>query len=249
MVILTIAQGIFKFGLNTLRTKDIYSRISEIENSIYHIYADISKAHFCAALASLAAADYSNNPDMEIRATIHHLYEAFFSLYNLLNKVVEKKNFLVFSHMEEYIEYKEDIYVPCSKIAVLIIDLYNFLGENNNTKKWKDYATDMCNKAYTVYSNILNFKEEEALFMSDEIYKKAIRSCIGDKLHEISETEYNRLVHIDENYAVETKIPGAALSCGRVHCQYYTFYFITKSGLEYVYNMLDAIKKIEDTYK
>lgn len=252
MEVLVVSQGVLKFGSNILNTIKISNKITELEESIYSLYKDISKVHFSSALQSLENAPYSNNPDTEIRAAIHHLYDSFFSLYNLLEKIVEKKNLLLFSHNEDYVKYKEDIYIPCLKITALIIDLYSFLEEENEAKNWKQYMKGMYERSYTIYSNILTIKEEEKrginklLTLVNEYEKEFARLHFSDDINEISEIEYDRLRHICKDYAISMPIPSPIPRYKSI--KYYTYYFITKRGLDYVNNIQNTLKEIAKTY-
>lgn len=170
-----IATMIYKQGKKLLDAKKMSITIEEIKDSVYATYFDRSSAHFASCLASLEAARNSNNPESEIRAAIHHLYDAFFSLYDLLDKTTKKKSVILGESIVDFVCYKEDVYVPCCKIAVLIYGMYIFLGEEKNADIWYEYMMST--------------------------YKEARwRLNYGIEAHEISESHYDCLKRLNKKY-------------------------------------------------
>lgn len=142
-----IATGIYQHGKSILDTKQLELTLMEIKNSIYITYFDRSSAHFASAIASLDAAKESSSPINEFRAAIHHLYDAFFAVYELLDKKVEKTTILGDKYYDEMVKYKEDIYIPCCKISALLYSLYYFINEKDNAEIWKKYMLEMYKNA------------------------------------------------------------------------------------------------------
>lgn len=175
MEMINVVNEIYQKGKRFLNAKQLDIVINEIKKSIYQTYFDRSSAHFASCQASLESAKLSNNPELEIRAAIHHLYDAFFSLYDLCDKKIKRKSIIGIEYNDYVVKYQEDIYVPCCKISILIYGLYCFLGEDDNANVWSDYMLDTFNKA----KDLLSY---------------------GDEKHEIYYELYNNLKRIDSKF-------------------------------------------------
>lgn len=246
MEVLKVAQNIFRFGAKIINSKTLSDQISEINNSIQTVYKDISKASLSAALESLNAANLSKNPESEIRAALHHLYDAYFVLFNLLTKMSEKKSLFGSVRSKDYVEYKDDIYIPCCKIAFLIYLLYDFLDESENAKTWKNNMRNMYNKTYSIYSGFLNYTPEYSNGLAKilEIQKNFFRNIFLKDKYEISNAQYFHLQHINKKYSntINVSMP---LPNGQ-YLYEYIFYVITNEGVKYINNTLQQLNDYQN---
>lgn len=211
MQIISAVNEIYQQGKNILNAKQLNMEINEIKKSIYQTYFNLSSSHFTSCQVSLEAAKLSSDPEIEVRAAIHHLYDAFFILYDLLEKKVEKKNIIGIKYNDDVVKYKEDIYVPCCKISALVYGLYYFLDEKDNAKVWHEYMLQTFSNA----KHALNF---------------------GDKKHEVDSDIYNNLKRISDKYVKwrlgyewATSVGSRYDPRGGVVIRY----FITDAGCEY----------------
>lgn len=255
---ITVAQGTFQAGTKMLNVLKLSQEISALRTSIYETYLDHSKAHFDSALEAIRSAEKSRNPETELRHAVHHLYDAFFALYGLLDKTVDR-GFLRKKPCP-YVDYQEDIYVPCCKIAGLAKRLYAFLNEAENAKEWNRRANEMRNNAKHIYQEMLRYHEtlpcrgedltkfqgiEDVLMIRRRGMEISMRAQFSEELRrkEISEEQYTRLRRIKSSYAVHQMIPMPKPGGRGVNIEYYDFYFITASGNQYIEETIQALDR------
>lgn len=153
--------SLVKFGIGFASKTKLYGdlkriedRIREIQSIAYSFGDKVSYAHFHSALISLDNIRMGNDAQMEIRAAIHHLYDAYNTEHDLLDKNL---NF--------------DQYLFCNKTAVLISALHLYLSEPEIAEKWRTKATEDYNGAQAIYNNSIEFQKKLS-YMLKELVKK-----------------------------------------------------------------------------
>lgn len=148
---------LWKHAVARYSSNQLADEIETLHKRISDLYSDIATAHFLAAKDAVLAVDHSTHPQMEIRAAISHMTEAFRILEEAAGKKV-KKHFLLFFDYDEYIIPDREAIQQClAHWAALIAIMYASLGEPENSKKWKQIAIDFFSK----YIEFIQFTPEE----------------------------------------------------------------------------------------
>lgn len=200
-------------------------RIQEIQAEATRLGDKVANAHFLSALGSLNNIRLGNDARTEIRAAIHHLYDA----YNVEREFLDKK--LSF-----------DQYLFCNKTAALVSALHLYLNEQEIARQWKKRAIEDYDSAQAIYDNS---KEFQALMgnlfhMIDpkgyiEIVASAIRNTVLGNLQIITESQY---IVFGSQYAFMKDLQ---VGIGPFKKSLLKAYFLSSSGqLEVCYKLREA---------
>lgn len=166
-----LAKQLVKFGAGFVSKTKLYgdlkrieNRIQEIESVAFNLGNKVACAHFHSARNSLDNIRMGNDAEMEIRAAIHHLYDAYNVGYDLLDK---KLSF--------------DQYLFCSKMAILISALHLYLNESEIAEQWYKRAEEGYCGAQEIYDNSVEFQKKMFALLNvfiDENYFNKVNSLI-----------------------------------------------------------------------
>lgn len=225
-IIFDVSVNLLKFGKNQLDSAELANTINELERTLYQSYFDRANTHFASCKETLSAIKNSKTPELEIRAAIHHLFDSYFSLYNLLEKKIEKQTIIGIKYSENYVKYPEDIYVPCCRIAIIIYSIYVFLDEHVNAMKWKSCIVSNLENAIREYKNYGDSPRE----IDEELYIRVKR---------ISNTFVRRRL----GYEWSSSVIGYSDSRGGPVIRHY----ITSAGCDYAYKQICELEKRVNT--
>lgn len=178
---------VVKFGagfISKVRLNDDLSRmeakIQKIQSEAVSLGDKVANAHFHSALCSLNNIRMGNDAQTELRAAIHHLYDAYNVEHDLLDK-----------------ELNFDQYLFCNKTAALISALHLYLSEYEIAEQWKEKASEAYNGAQAIYDNSIKFQNQMRTLLNMIDVKgyidrvaSAIRHTALSRLRIITEGQY-----------------------------------------------------------
>ncbi|WP_373262059.1 hypothetical protein [Hungatella hathewayi] len=129
--------------------KAIYDYISLEQNidliyqTIYQTYFDIARSHLRSAKETLEMLrvskeehDINTNNHIEILESIHHLYDAYYILDDMLTKEKNSNGFPLFKKTEYVVKNQKEVLIPIFEICMLISILYRRIGEKKRSDRW-----------------------------------------------------------------------------------------------------------------
>lgn len=153
-------------GKKMIDTYALEDMIRNLYEQINDVYFDIARSHLKSAERSIDASRKSTNPDQELFATIHHLYDSYEILQPLLTKTRTYKELFFFTKTEDVVKDKMKIYNPCFKISALIYMLYHMLGQSRNANDWElkiyFYKEKLLEDFYTKYGSYARFGKRKS---------------------------------------------------------------------------------------
>lgn len=191
--IYTMAQAaklgihVVKFGVGCISKVKLNNDLSQMEAKIREIQSEaaglgyrVANAHFHSALSSLNNIRMGNDAQTEIRAAIHHLYDAYNVEHDLLDK-----------------ELNFDQYLFCNKTAALVSALHLYLNEPAIAEQWKKSAVEAYKGAQAIYDNSKEFQNQMRTLLNiidtkgyiDRVLS-AIRNTPLSQLRIITESQY-----------------------------------------------------------
>lgn len=168
-----LGMDVVKFGTGFISKiklsgdlKRMDEKIREIQSEAVKLGDKVANAHFHSALISLDNIRMGNDAKTEMRAAIHHLYDA----YNVEHDLLDTK--LTF-----------DQYLFCNKTAALISALHLYLDEPEIANQWRERAEEAYGGATAIYNNEEEFQKKIfsliELVIPAKDYFKMVHSCIA----------------------------------------------------------------------